>query len=202
MECSVSTWAARTGSPTGINTVHLAYVVEGAGHALIAHRLWIPAFQLADALVRAAMGLSASMRRARAKGRIAIDLLSEAIRDGVRFDFVAGDEVYGGCTVLRRWCERIGQDYVPRVKKTHILDFGSRGTFTCEQAVKQFASTRWHWRAASAGKGSKGERAYAWYWFDTASPGHTLLVGKHRSSGKLAFHYCWTPPVLQPDFDV
>ena len=185
------------GIANGINTVHLAYVVEGVGKALIAHRLWVPAFQLADAALRRLMGLPEAMRRARAKGRIAIDLLAEAARDGVVFDFICGDEVYGGCTILRRWLERIGQPYVLRVKKTHMIDFGPRGGFTCEQAVKQFAQARWHWRASSAGKGSKGERAYAWYWFDTASPGHTLLVRKHRSTGKLAFHYCYTPPGQQ-----
>lgn len=182
------------GIANGINTVHLAYVVERCGHALIAHRLWIPAFQLADTALRAAMGLPASMRAARAKGRIAIDLLRETYRDGVVFDFIAGDEVYGGCTILRRFCERIGQAYVLRVKKTHVIDLGPRGRFTCEQAVKAFAAARWHWRAYSAGKGTKGERAYAWYWLDTAAQGHTLLIRKHRSSGKLAFHYCWTPP--------
>jgi SRSO17 transposase len=185
------------GVANGINTVHLAYVVESVGHALIAHRLWIPAFQLADAALRQAMGLPASMRRARAKGRIAIDLLAEAYRDGVVFDFICGDEVYGGCTILRAWLERIGQAYVLRVKKTHVLDFGSRGRFTCDDAVKQFASARWHWRAYSAGQGSKGERAYAWYWFDTALEGHTLLVRKHRRTGKLAFHYCYLPPGQQ-----
>lgn len=182
------------GVANGINTVHLAYVVESVGHALIAHRLWIPAFQLADAALRDRMGLPEAMRRSRTKGRIAFDLLREAWRDGVRFDFICGDEVYGGCTILRRCLERVGQPYVLRVAKSFTLDFGSRGTFTCEQAAKQFASARWHWRAYSAGKGSKGERAYAWYWFDTAEEGHTLLIRKHRSTGKLAFHYCWAPP--------
>lgn len=185
------------GIANGINTVHLAYVVESVGHTLIAHRLWIPAFQLADAALRKLMGLPEAMRRARAKGRIAIDLLAEAYRDGVVFDFICGDEVYGGCTILRRWLERTGQPYVLRVKKTHVLDFGPRGRFTCEQAVREFASGCWHWRAYSAGTGSKGERAYAWYWFDTAAEGHTLLVRKHRSSGKLAFHYCYLPPGQQ-----
>ncbi len=182
------------GIANGINTVHLAYIVERCGHALIAHRLWVPAFQLADAALRKAMGLPASMRRARTKGRIAIDLLASAYRDGVVFDFIAGDEVYGACPVLRRWCERIEQAYVLRVAKSFTIDFGSRGRFTCEQAMKQFAAARWHWRAYSAGTGSKGERAYAWYWLDTASEGHTLLIRKHRASGKVAFHYCWTPP--------
>ncbi|WP_199041579.1 hypothetical protein [Glycomyces salinus] len=60
--------------------------------------------------------------------------------------------------------------------------------------LEQFASARWRWRAYSSRRGSKGERAYARYWLDTAEGGHTLLIRRHRSSGKLALHYCWTPP--------
>ncbi len=139
------------GIANGINTVHLAYVVERTGHVLIAHRLWVPAFQLADVSLRKVMGLPISMRRARAKGRIAIDLLAETLRDGVVFDFLCGDEVYGACPILRRWCERVGQAYVLRVAKNFRLDFGPRGTLTCERAVKLFASARSQWRAYPAG---------------------------------------------------
>ena len=75
------------GVANGINTVHLAYVVESVGHALIAHRLWIPAFQLADAALRDRMGLPEAMRRSRTKGRIAFDLLRRGLegRCPVRF---------------------------------------------------------------------------------------------------------------------
>ncbi|MEQ4725109.1 hypothetical protein [Nonomuraea sp. B19D2] len=45
----------------------------------------------------------------------------------------------------------------------------------------------------SAGTGSKGERTYAWAWIATASPAHYLLVRKHRTTGELAFHYCFVP---------
>jgi len=41
----------------GINTVHLAYVREGTGHALIGAREWIPAAQIGDPATSAVMGL-------------------------------------------------------------------------------------------------------------------------------------------------
>ena len=41
----------------GINTVHLAYVREGTGHALIGAREWIPAAQIGDPARSAVMGL-------------------------------------------------------------------------------------------------------------------------------------------------
>ena len=43
------------------------------------------------------------------------------------------------------------------------------------------------------GKGSKGERWYAWAWIGTASPRHSLLVRRHLKTGELAFHYCFVP---------
>jgi hypothetical protein len=49
------------------------------------------------------------------------------------------------------------------------------------------------WTIRSAGDGSKGERTYAWAWIATASPTHFLLIRKHRTTGELAFHYCFVP---------
>ena len=49
------------------------------------------------------------------------------------------------------------------------------------------------WEVRSAGKGSKGERWYAWAWIATASPRHHLLVRRHLKTGELAFHYCYVP---------
>src|SRR5207247_5263992 len=60
----------------GITTVHLAYVREGAGHALIGARQWIPAEHLSDPVKSADMGLPASLVF-RTKGQLAIDILTE-----------------------------------------------------------------------------------------------------------------------------
>ena len=60
------------------------------------------------------MGLPADLAF-RTKGRLAIDILTEAFADGVRLDFVCGDEVYGSCTELREYCEDHDQAYVLRV---------------------------------------------------------------------------------------
>ncbi len=51
----------------------------------------------------------------RTKGQLAIDILAEAFADGVRLDFVSGDEVYGSCTELREYLEDRDQAYVLRV---------------------------------------------------------------------------------------
>ena len=88
----------------GINTVHLAYVREQAGHALIGAREWVPAEHIDDPVKSRVMGLPTELVF-RTKGQLAVDILAEAFADGVRLDFVCGDEVYGSCTELREFCE-------------------------------------------------------------------------------------------------
>ncbi len=176
----------------GINTVHLSYVRERTGHALIGARQWIPAEQVNDAHTSARMGLPADLQF-RTKGQLAIDLCTEAYADEVAFDFACGDEVYGNCTQLREFFEAHGQAYVLRVASTFMLQLAAETKMTCAQVVKQLGKDKRRWEVRSAGAGSKGQRWYAWMWIATASPRHHLLVRRHLSSGELAFHYCYVP---------
>jgi SRSO17 transposase len=91
----------------GITTVHLAYVREQAGHALIGARQWIPAEHLSDRVQSQGMGLPPDLVF-RTKGQLAIDIFTETFADGIRLDFVCGDEVYGSCTQLRAFLEARG----------------------------------------------------------------------------------------------
>ena len=92
----------------GINTVHVAYVREGTGHALVGAREWIPAGHLDDPVKSAVMGLPDGLAF-RTKGQLAIDILADAFADGLCLDFVCGDEVYGSCTELREYLEERDQ---------------------------------------------------------------------------------------------
>jgi SRSO17 transposase len=175
----------------GINTVHLAYVREHAGHALIGARQWIPAAQIEDPVASLVMGLPLDLAF-RTKGQLAIDIATEALADGVAFDFFCGDEVYGNCTQLRGFFEAHGQGYVLRVPRTFRLTLASGKRLTCAEAASQLAARK-NPEIRSAGKGSKGERWYAWSWLATASPRHHLLIRHHLKTGELAFHYCFVP---------
>ncbi|MGH3407462.1 MAG: IS701 family transposase [Streptosporangiaceae bacterium] len=175
----------------GINTVHLAYVHEHAGHALIGARQWIPAACIEDPAKSLVTGLPLDLRF-RTKGQLAIDIATEALADGITFDFFCGDEVYGNCTELRQFFEACGQAYVLRVPRTFRLTLpGNRG-LTCADAAGMLARRKWP-EVRSAGKGSKGERWYAWSWLATASPQHCLLIRRHLRTSELAFHYCFVP---------
>jgi SRSO17 transposase len=137
------------------------------------------------------MGLPADLAF-RTKGQLAIDLLAEAFADGVRLDFVCGDEVYGSCTELREFCEDHDQAYVLRVPSSFRLTLASGVTLTCKQAAARLGRRR-GWEVRSAGSGSKGQRWYAWAWLGTASRWHHLLIRRHLTTGELAFCYCYLP---------
>jgi SRSO17 transposase len=178
----------------GINTVHLAYVREKTGHALIGARQWIPAEDIADPVKSLVTALPLNLRF-RTKGQLAIDVLQDAYADGLCFDFACGDEVYGSCTELRKFLEDRGQAYVLRVASSFTLTptLAPGTKMTCADAVKKLLKGKKGWEVRSAGKGSKGERWYAWAWIGTASPRHSLLVRRHLKTGELAFHYCFVP---------
>jgi SRSO17 transposase len=176
----------------GINTVHLSYVRQGTGHALIGARQWIPREQVTDPVTSLVTGLPLDLRF-RTKGQLAIDVLADAYADGVTFDFIGGDEVYGASTELRGYLEACGQAYALRVASNFTLALAGGTALTCAQAVKTLLKDRRRWEVRSAGKGSKGERWYAWAWVAAASPRHCLLVRRHLRTGELAFHYCFVP---------
>jgi SRSO17 transposase len=176
----------------GINTVHLAYVREKTGHALAGARQWIPAEDIASPVKSLVTGLPLDLVF-RTKGELAIGILADAYGDGLCFDFVCGDEVYGSCTALREFLEGTGQAYVLRVASSFALTLTTGTAMTCADAVKKLLKGKRAWEVRSAGKGSKGERWYAWAWLATASPRHSLLVRRHLKTGELAFHYCYVP---------
>jgi SRSO17 transposase len=176
----------------GINTVHLSFVREKTGHALIGARQWIPREHIEDPVKSLAMGLPLGLVF-RTKGQLAIDVCADADADGLAFDFICGDEVYGSCTELREYLEDRGQAYVLRVASNFMITLAPGTKATCAEAVKLLARDKRRWEIRSAGKGSKGERWYAWAWIATASPRRHLLVRRHLRTGELAFHYCYVP---------
>src|SRR6266568_919852 len=176
----------------GTNTVHLSYVRYKTGHALAGAREWIPAEHIDDPVKSLVMGLPLDLVF-RTKGQLAIDICADACADGLQFDFICGDEVYGSCTQLREFLEGRGQGYVLRVASNFPFALAAGTKLTCAEAAGRLLKDKRRWEVRSAGKGSKGERWYAWAWLATASPRHHLLVRRHLKTGDLAFHYCYVP---------
>jgi SRSO17 transposase len=176
----------------GINTVHLSYVREGTGHALIGARQWIPHEHITDPVRSARMRLPVKLVF-RTKGQLAIDICAEAAADGIRLDFVCGDEVYGSCTQLREFLAGNGQAYVLRVPSSFRLALPGGRVLACAAAAAALRRHDRRWEIRSAGQGAKGSRWYAWAWIATASPRRCLLIRRHLKTGELAFHYCYVP---------
>jgi SRSO17 transposase len=167
-------------------------VREKTGHALIGARQWIPREHIEDPVASLVMGLPPGLGF-RTKGQLAIDICADCRADGLEFDFACGDEVYGGCTQLREFLEASGQAYVLRVASSFMITLTPGTRVTCADAVKRLVKDKRRWEVRSAGKGSKGERWYAWASIATASPRRHLLVRRHLKTGELAFHYCFVP---------
>ena len=179
------------GVENGINTVHLSYVRQGTGHALIGARQWIPREQIDDPVRSLAAGLPLDLEF-KTKGQLAIDIIADALADGVVLDFACGDEVYGNCTRLREFLEDAGLAYILRVPSNFRVTLVRQVTRTCAETVRALGSGL-RWEVRSAGNGSKGQRWYAWAWAGTASPRHHLLIRRHLRTGELAYHYCFVP---------
>jgi hypothetical protein len=104
-----------------------------------------------------AMGLPPDLEF-RTKGQLAIGICADAYADGIGFDFMCGDEVYGSCTELREYFQAQGQAYVLRVASTFMITVAAGTTITAAGAVACLAKGKRQWEVRSAGKGSKGER--------------------------------------------
>jgi SRSO17 transposase len=180
------------GVENGINTVHAAWIREGTGQVLAGFRQWIPEEHVKDPVKSLVAALPLDLRF-KTKGELAIGIFDGTVEDGLVPDFVCGDEVYGSCTKLREHLEQEKQGYVLRVPKTFRITMGDRTVLTCEDAVKRLLKGKRGWEVRSAGKGSKGQRWYAWAWIGTDSSGHSLLIRRHLKTGELAFHYCYVP---------
>ena len=176
----------------GINTVHLSYVREGTGHALIGARQWIPREHLEDPVKALVTGLPPDLAF-RTKGQLAIDIFTAAYADGYVSTSPAGTRSTAAapsCASSSRPAARPTCCGSPRTSGSRCPAGRRR---PAPRRSNGWPRTRGAGKSAPPGKGSKGDRWYAWAWIGTASPRHHLLVRRHLKTGELAFHYCYVP---------
>src|SRR5487761_1222884 len=128
----------------GINTVHLSYVREKTGHALAGARQWIPREQIEDPVTSLVTGLPLDLQF-RTKGQLAMDICADCYADGLAFDFICGDEVYGSCTRLREFLETAGQAYVLRVASSFMITLAPGTKLTSAEAVECLVKGKRRW---------------------------------------------------------
>jgi len=110
----------------------------------------IPAEQIQDPVKSLVMGLPLDLQF-RTKGQLAIDICADAYADGLGFDFVCGDEVYGSCTQLREFLQAREQAYVLRVASDFTLTLAAGTKLTCAEAAVRLLKDKRRREVRSAG---------------------------------------------------
>lgn len=181
--------------------VFAAYVTPDGGRALIDRELYLPEKWTADRDRCRAAGIGGDVSFATKPG-LARTMIERAVKTGVPFSWVAGDEVYGGNPKLRAWLEGQEISYVMAVACNEIIAMAAGGMRADDAAG---LVPKDGWQRLSCADGSKGPRLYDWALIGTADPGQYLLARRSLALGEkgqleLAFFRCWSPrPVTLPE---
>jgi hypothetical protein len=172
--------------------VHLSYVREAAGHALIGARQWVPREQIADPVRSLVMGLPAGLAF-RTKGSWPSTSAPTPRPTGSGRTSTAATRSTAAAPSCASTSRPPGRAYVLRVPSDFMIALAAGTRLTCAQAAARLLTDKRCWEVRSASHGSKGERWYAWAWLAAASARHHLLIRRHLRTGELAFHYCFVP---------
>jgi SRSO17 transposase len=174
--------------------VYLTYT-SNAGHTLMDRALYVPQSWTSDDARRTQAGIPADLTFA-TKPALAGKMIAKAYAAGIPAAWVAGDEVYGADSKLRRDLMALGLGYVLAVAKNHQFITGI-GTRKAIDLAVRLPARAWHWM--SAGHGSKGERWYDWALVETTDDAagqgghHWLLIRRNRKTGEHAFYRAYSP---------
>ena len=139
--------------------VFLAYA-GSAGRAFLDRELYLPKEWAADDARRREAGVPTDAAFATKPG-LARRMLERAFTAEVPAAWVAGDEVYGDASDLRRWLERRGAAYVLAVSCSHMVWQAGQQHRAADLIATVPAAA---WATLSAGAGSQGARLYDWTW--------------------------------------
>ena len=136
----------------------------------------------------------------RTKPQLAQMMLERALKSGVPFGWVAGDEVYGNDRNLRLWLEREGLSHVVAIKRSERL-WALTGKGPRQVRADRLASQvdELDWVRCSSGDGAKEPRVYDWAIVDIRplwepGRGYWLLCRRSLADlGELAYYVCYGP---------
>jgi SRSO17 transposase len=174
--------------------VFLAYVTPDGARALVDRELYIPEKWAQDRDRCKAAGIGDDVKFA-TKPKLAEAMIGRAVKAGVPFKWVTGDEAYGGNPKLREYLEEEEIPYVLAVACNAVVPTAAGAKRADEMAELVPAAA---WQRLSCADGSKGPRLYDWALAATDSPRHWLLVRRSLQPGEkgdieLAFYRCWSP---------
>ncbi|MCA1695282.1 MAG: IS701 family transposase [Actinobacteria bacterium] len=176
--------------------VFLAYAAS-AGRTFIDRELYLPKAWTEDRERCAEAGIGPDVEFA-TKPALALGMLTRALDAGVPAGWVAGDEVYGQHSGLRRALEERGMSYVLAVPvNQHVIATIDGYPADTRVDVLSAAVNESDWSRLSAGVGAKGPRLYDWARIPIrplSEPGrYWLLVRRRLTDGELAHYLCFCP---------
>jgi SRSO17 transposase len=181
------------------------------GHSFLDRRLFLPPEWADDPQRRQAAGVPESVIF-RTKPQLALEMVAQAVAEGIRFRWVGGDSVYGdspdfvqGVRQLQKWYV-VDSSADARVwtEEPNVIPADQRprrGGRPCTQPIVEGESSRVDavvaalpanaWRRMSVGEGSPGPRLYeyaqVWVWFsEEGMPGPRERLLVRRSLGQNA----------------
>jgi SRSO17 transposase len=174
--------------------VFLAYCSPDGARALIDRELYIPKNWAQDRERCRAAGIGGDVQFA-TKPQLAKAMIGRAVKAGVPFKWVTGDEAYGGNPDLRDWLETEEIPYVLAVACNAMIETKAGARRADELAGLVPAGA---WERLSCADGSKGPRLYDWALVAADSEDHWLLVRRSLQPGEkgdieLAFYRCYSP---------
>ena len=174
--------------------VFLTYA-SSKGHNPIDRRLYIPEEWMEDKDRLREAGVPDSVKF-QTKPQMGLEMIQEATKAGVPYNWVTGDSAYGDYREIRHWLERNGKSYVMCVSGKEYIWLENKQV-SVANVLKGLQEDAWF--EANCGDGSKGPRIYDWQAFEIESFGRpegwkrVMLVRGSKSDGDLQAHICYAP---------
>ena len=175
--------------------VFLTYA-SSKGHSPIDRRLYIPKSWMEDKERLEGAGVPETVSF-QTKPEMGLEMLQEATKAGVLYQWVTGDSAYGDYRDIRQWLEKNGKCYVMCVSGKEYIWEGIRQV-SVASVLRDLPAEGWF--EASCGEGSKGGRVFDWQAFEIEAFGRpegwkrVMLVRRSKTDPtELRAHICYAP---------
>ena len=186
--CVAPQHAGVTGKVENCVTWVFAALVTALGQAWCDFDVYMPDAWAKDPGRREKAGIPDGLEFA-TKPELAIAQVRRLAAAGLRFCWVAADEVYGRCGEFRDACRALSLAYVVIIPCDYRVTIAKDKVIRADQAVPGAVFER-----RSCGNGTKGPRYGDWAIIATADPREFLLIRRlDREKNPYTFYLCWAP---------
>ena len=165
-----------------------AALVTASGQAWADFDMYMPDCWAKDPGRRRKAGIPGRLKFA-TKPDLAIAQLRRLAASGLRFFWVAADEVYGRSGLFRETCRELSLAYVMIIPCDYRVTIAGKISVRADGMINDAVFER-----RSCGNGTKGPRYGDWAMIATARPREFLLIRRlDREKNPYTFYLCWAP---------